>query len=143
MSISDNLKNKINRDASFRCGYCRVPIDLIYAEPEIDHLQPKSKGGADVEENLWLSCPRCNAFKHDKTHALDAATGEAVLLFNPRNQQWSGHFGWKTDDLAIIVGKTPCGRATIEALKMNFPASVNFRRFLVTHGRYPPDDEIL
>lgn len=35
----------------------------------IDHMQPQSKGGQDIIENLQLLCPRCNSSKGSKTMA--------------------------------------------------------------------------
>lgn len=31
----------------------------------VDHIQPKSKGGANRRHNLWLVCSRCNTRKAD------------------------------------------------------------------------------
>lgn len=37
-----------------------------------------------------------------------------------------------------VVGQTPCGRATIEALSLNRPGVINLRRLLVSAGLHPP-----
>ena len=37
-----------------------------------------------------------------------------------------------------IVGITPTGRATIEALQMNRPGPVNMRQLLYAMGKHPP-----
>ena len=39
------------------------PIDIF----EIDHINPRSKGGGDVDSNLQLLCPPCNRKKGNKT----------------------------------------------------------------------------
>ena len=39
------------------------PIDIF----EIDHINPRSKGGQDVDSNLQLLCPPCNRKKGNKT----------------------------------------------------------------------------
>jgi len=44
-----------------RCAYCQRPANTI------DHVQPKSRGGADSWENLVACCLRCNNKKGDKT----------------------------------------------------------------------------
>lgn len=50
----------LRRD-SWRCAYCAKPANTI------DHVQPKSKGGADSWENLVGCCLKCNNAKGDKT----------------------------------------------------------------------------
>jgi hypothetical protein len=62
-----------------------------------------------------------------------------VGLFNPRVQAWSDHFKWSQDG-AIIVGLTPVGRATVEALRLNNEIAVEVRRNWVLVGWHPPSD---
>jgi 5-methylcytosine-specific restriction endonuclease McrA len=50
----------LRRDA-WRCAYCSKPANTI------DHVQPKSKGGADTWDNLVACCLKCNNTKGDKT----------------------------------------------------------------------------
>ena len=50
----------LRRDA-WRCAYCAKAANTI------DHVQPKSKGGADSWENLVACCLKCNNTKGDKT----------------------------------------------------------------------------
>ena len=50
----------LRRDA-WRCAYCAKPANTI------DHVQPKSKGGAESWENLVACCLKCNNAKGDKT----------------------------------------------------------------------------
>ena len=106
---------------------------------EFDHLIPQAAGGTTREENLWLACRRCNAFKGTQTHAQDAQNAAWVALFNPRQQVWIDHFAWSEDGTEII-GKTPCGQATIAALKMNNAEIVVARRLWVSVGWWPPND---
>lgn len=44
-----------------RCGYCGK------AAATIDHILPRSRGGADSWENLVACCLRCNNVKSDRT----------------------------------------------------------------------------
>ncbi len=44
-----------------RCGYCGK------AASTIDHVMPRSRGGADSWENLVACCLRCNNAKSDRT----------------------------------------------------------------------------
>ena len=39
-AISDDLKNKIRREARNRCGYCLTPQEIVSMMSEIEHLQP-------------------------------------------------------------------------------------------------------
>ncbi|WEG09876.1 HNH endonuclease [Microbacterium horticulturae] len=50
----------LRRDA-FRCAYCGGHAATI------DHVQPRSRGGADSWENLVACCQRCNNVKGDRT----------------------------------------------------------------------------
>lgn len=50
------------------------------------------------------------------------------MLFRPTQDSWSYHFAWSTDG-AYILGQTPIGRATVEALQFNRPAMVLLRRY--------------
>jgi hypothetical protein len=106
---------------------------------EIEHIMPTAAGGPTVRENLWLACHRCNEYKADRTRAADPLTDEDVALFNPRGQRWQEHFSWSPDG-TLVVGLTPCGRATVEALRLNNEYVVEARRFWVEAGWHPPAD---
>jgi len=58
-------------------------------------------------------------------------------LFHPREQSWDEHFAWN-EDFTLILGLTPTGRATIEALHLNRSGLVNLRRVLYAIGEHPP-----
>jgi len=62
-----------------------------------------------------------------------------VPFFNPRTQNWHKHFHWSFDG-TLIVGDTPYGRATIEALQLNNEYVVEARRAWVIAGWHPPTD---
>jgi hypothetical protein len=106
---------------------------------EFDHLMPHAAGGITREENLWLSCRRYNAAKGSQIQAHDPDSAEWVALFNPRQQVWMDHFAW-SEDGTEIMGKTPCGRATVAALRMNSATIVVARRLWVSVGWWPPND---
>jgi hypothetical protein len=108
----------------------------------IEHLIPLSLGGTSDEDNLWLSCPACNWYKSNKTHGRDIETETTVLLFNPREQVWREHFAWSLNGIRII-GKTPIGRATIDALKLNNELALAARRLWVAAGKFPPADSCM
>ena len=54
--------NKFDR----KCYICHQPLYNCTGEyMHLDHRQPISKGGPDIEENLAACCVRCNLEKHD------------------------------------------------------------------------------
>jgi hypothetical protein len=72
-----------------------------------------------------------------RTHARDPMTGRIVSLFNPRTQPWNRHFRWVRGGLEIR-GRTPTGRATVEALDLNNELVVAVRAFWIETGLFPP-----
>jgi hypothetical protein len=52
---------------------------------------------------------------------------------------WHEHVAWSGDGTQVI-GLTPCGRATVLALKLNNDDMVVARRLWVSVGWHPPDD---
>jgi HNH endonuclease len=133
------LGRRVRQQARYRCGYCLCSEALLGMPMEFDHLIPQADRGITREENLWLSCRRCNAFKGRQTHAHDPHSTEWVALFNPRQQVWIDHFTWGEDGTEIL-GKTPCGRATVATLRMNNAEIVVARRLWVSVGWWPPND---
>lgn len=105
----------------------------------VEHIIPLAAGGTSEEENLWLACPLCNGSKGVRTRATDPETEEEVSLFNPRQQVWSTHFQWREGGIEI-GGLTPCGRATVVALKLNNENLTRARRRWVLAGWHPPTD---
>ena len=47
----------------FTCQYCGVPAE------NVDHVQPRSRGGPHAWENVVAACRRCNSRKKDRTPA--------------------------------------------------------------------------
>lgn len=138
MTVTDAVRERVIERAHHRCEYCQMPSIYIYAPMEIDHIQPLFLDGTDDELYLCLACPRCNGFKGSQIVGKDA-TGLEIALFNPRLDRWSEHFGWSKDK-AEIIALTPCGEATITALRLNIEEAVNFRRTMAAIGAYPPSN---
>lgn len=136
--ISSQLRALVERRAAGCCEYCRCQAQFAMQAFSIEHIHPVGAGGNSTPDNLALACQGCNNHKYNKTHALDLVTGERVALFNPRRQVWSEHFAW-SDDCCLVVGISPVGRATVEALRLNRAGVVNLRRVLVGAGYHPPD----
>jgi len=103
----------------------------------LDHIIPETAGGETTRENLCLVCFSCNVYKRARQTGIDPLTQTEVPLFHPLRQRWSEHFAWN-EDKTHIIGLTPCGRATVMALKMNNPIVVQARRRWVSAGWHPP-----
>lgn len=136
--ISKSLEKEIRSESNHRCGYCLGEQKYIFAWLEIEHLIPRAKGGSSQKENLWLACSYCNTFKSSQTHGTDPKTKRKVPLFNPRQQVWKNHFQLGADNITIL-GKTKCGRATVNALNLNYELALVTRKFWVEVGWYPPE----
>jgi 5-methylcytosine-specific restriction endonuclease McrA len=132
------LKQLVFDRASGLCEYCRSQARFAIDPLVIDHIQPVSRGGKTIAENLALSCQTYNSYKYTKTEALDPVTNQSVSLFHPREMIWEEHFTWN-EDVTQSIGITPVGRATIALLQINRDGVVNMRRVLAIMGDHPPD----
>jgi hypothetical protein len=119
-----------------RCAYCHTPQANSGNPMLVDHLLPRSKGGATAFENLCLACYRCNLFKGSQVEAIDPLSGEITPLFHPRRDRWGEHFAWDEAGLRIL-GLTPIGRAAVTALHMNNTVILDARRNWVRLGWRP------
>jgi 5-methylcytosine-specific restriction endonuclease McrA len=135
--ISQRLRRLVTVRAKNRGEYCLSPAEQTGIPMTIDHIIPRAKGGVSNEDNLCLACSRCNGRKRDQTRARDPATGRWARLFHPRYQRWTRHFQWSNPGTRIM-GRTACGRATVEALQMNHPDIVRARTNWVVAGWHPP-----
>lgn len=134
------LRQRIAVQARHRCGYC-LTLEVVSGIPlTLEHIIPKSRGGQDTEDNLWLSCRLCNEAKGVLTEALDPQTDTFTSLFNPRLQSWTEHFTWSEDGTQII-GLTAIGRTTVAALSLNSELRVRARAIWVEAGWYPPKSD--
>jgi hypothetical protein len=136
--IPTALRQTITDRARNRCGYCQVQAEVIGQDMQIDHIIPEAEGGETEEANLWLACVSCNQRKAVRTRVLDFQTGELVPLFNPVAQLWYDHFRW-SEDGTEMVGLTPTGRATIDALQLNRNLLLKSRKRWVLAGFHPPE----
>lgn len=139
-TISKSRRDRIAAEAHHRCGYCLTGQRISGAQMHVEHIIPRARGGESQESNLWLSCAWCNSFKGTQIEAIDPATGTKIALFNPRSQRWFQHFDWDSGGTRII-GLTPTGRATVEALRLNNPYIVPARRLWVLAGWHPPKEK--
>ena len=63
-TVRCSRKNILARD-HHTCQYCRIKVNGY--EATIDHIIPRSKGGASTWENLVTACKKCNIKKGSKT----------------------------------------------------------------------------
>jgi hypothetical protein len=136
--VSSELRRRVRLRAQNLCEYCRTLMDFTGHEFTIDHIIPEAKGGLSDFANLCFCCFWCNNFKQARTHVRDLRTGRLVPLFNPRADQWDDHFRW-SPTFTRVIGRTPVGRATVEALRLNRQSLVSARRIWVKHGLHPPE----
>jgi len=131
------LRQRIAVQARHRCGYC-LTLEVVSGIPlTLEHIIPKSRGGQDTEDNLWLSCRLYNEAKEVLAEALDPQTDTFTSVFNPRLQSWTEHFTWSEDGTQII-GLTAIGRTTVAALSLNSELRVRARAIWVEAGWHPP-----
>lgn len=129
------LREFVRQRATDRCEYCLLPQAAApFFTFHIEHIRAQQHGGQDVELNLALACPDCNAFKGPNLSSVDLHTDSVVLLFNPRNQDWNNHFVRQD---ALIWGVTPMGRATVDLLNFNEVERVEMRAELLANGEWP------
>ena len=129
------LREFVRQRASGRCEYCLLPQAAApFFAFHMEHIRAQQHGGQDVELNLALACPDCNAFKGPNLTSVDSHTDAVVLLFNPRNQDWDDHF---VRQEALILGVTPTGRATVDLLNFNEVERVEMRVELLANGEWP------
>src|SRR5688572_28079606 len=92
--ISEQVRHRVATHFEHRCAYCRSPLFLFSGSENIEHIVPRCAEGSDDEENLCLSCSRCNLRKAARVRAIDPVTRKGLPLFHPRDQRWSTHFEW-------------------------------------------------
>ena len=62
--ISGTIKYEVLKRAKFRCELCGISADEKALE--VDHIEPRNKGGPDDLSNYQALCYSCNAMKRDR-----------------------------------------------------------------------------
>ena len=75
-SIPRALRREVQRRDADRCLYCGLLQVGQGATFHVDHVLPRSRGGATSLDNLVLQCPYCSLHKADRTHAKDPIVAE-------------------------------------------------------------------
>lgn len=116
------------------CEYCLLPHRFDVLTFQIDHVIARKHHGTDDPENLALACFACNNHKGANIAGIDTTTGELTRLFHPRRDRWEDHFEW---DEAVLVGRTPIGRTTVDVLAVNLGYRIQLRKALRDEGVFP------
>lgn len=135
--IPEAIQAQVRQRAAYLCEYCHASEQWQYVQFTVDHVIPLTLGGADDLDNLALACFHCNRQKSNHLTGIDPQSAAEVPLFNPRRERWQNHFIWSTYGLSII-GLTPTGRATVDALALNRERVMNIRAADLEVGRHPP-----
>ena len=130
--MDEARRQTVRRRAQDRCEYCQLRQEhYLLWRHQLEHIVPRKHHGSDDVENLALACVRCNLSKSSNLSGIDTMTGEVIQLFNPRIQIWKEHFQIVG---SLIVGRTPCGRATVDVLNMNEVERLRLRNQLLENG---------
>ena len=122
----------VRERAAHRCEYCLLRQEDCSLAHHIEHVVARQHGGTDDPGNLALACHRCNLHKGPNLTGVDPLTGEIVMLFHPRRDQWVDHFRFRG---VLIVGVTVVGRTTIHVLAMNDWRRVELREQILARGK--------
>ena len=129
--IPVSLRRLIIERASNQCEYCHISGEAVFAPHQVDHIIAQKHGVQTADHNLALSCTLCNKHKGSDLTSIDPQTGKVVLLFNPRQDEWSDHFSLIG---GRIIGLTMTGRATAPLLQFNRPDRMDERNILPASG---------
>lgn len=136
--IPEALRREVIGRAEGCCEYCLVhQSDSLYAH-EVDHIIAVKHRGETILENLCLACLDCNRAKGSDFGSFDPDTGEIAMLYHPRRQKWSAHFGL---DGVYIIPLSATGRVTVFVLNLNDEFRIRARHALLEAKRYPPNAE--
>ncbi len=127
--MDQKTRQSVRERGGDRCEYCRLRQENAPLwRHQIEHVIPIKHGGTDDLDNLAWTCVRCNLSRGSNLSGIDSVTGQVVVLFNPREQNWQDHFSF---DGANIVGQTSTGRATVAVLNMNEARRLELRKELL------------
>lgn len=134
--IDAALREQVRQRAADCCEYCQLHQEHEpFLTLQIEHIVAKQHDGSDDLSNLALACHHCNLHKGPNLSGRDPRARAIVRLFHPRRNKWARHFRWEG---AILVGRTPIGRATVAPLSINLPERVALREALIEEGVFPP-----
>lgn len=96
MAVSKRTRFEVFKRDGFKCQYCgKCAPDVVL---EVDHIEPKAKGGKDSIINLVTACRDCNGGKSDIRLDDNAAISKERLQLqelNERREQLEMMLKWK------------------------------------------------
>jgi hypothetical protein len=110
-----------------QCVYCRLPDALPGRSAfGVDHYRPRRyfPDYSVIYSNLFYSCNACNSAKGDYWPVGDQGKRD-VFVPNPCDYVMTAHLRYKGPR---VEGRTVAGRFTIDLLRINEDASVDYRR---------------
>ena len=138
--IAPEVRDEIRLRANGLCEYCHAAECWQYVEFTIDHIVPRSYGGATNLANLAFVCFACNRRKWDRNLGTDPQTGLESRLFHPPIDVWNEHFLWSVHGMDLL-GTSVIGRTTIVVLDLNRERLRLIRAADVHVGRHPPSGD--
>jgi ATP adenylyltransferase len=73
--LSGTVRYEVLKRAGFRCDFCGISAEERTIE--VDHIQPRRRGGSDDISNLQALCYKCNANKGRATTQISARFAKA------------------------------------------------------------------
>ena len=102
MAISKRTRYEVLKRDSFKCQYCgRQAPDVLL---EVDHINPKSKGGSNDLLNLVTSCVDCNRGKSNIELSDDSSIKKQksqLDILQKKREQLAAMFAWKKELLKM------------------------------------------
>lgn len=88
MAISKTVRFEVFKRDSFTCGYCgRTPPSVVL---EVDHVDPRSRGGSGDINNLITACFDCNRGKGaGELSNIPLSLAESMEFIRERELQFS------------------------------------------------------
>lgn len=137
--VAAELRRLVETRANRVCEYCLIHEDDTYLGCQVDHIISEKHGGATNADNLGYACTFCNRAKGTDVGSIVPTTGEFTRFFNPRIDQWTGHFLLKG---AFIEPLSAIGESTARILGFNDADRRLEREILRRLNRYPPEDAL-
>jgi hypothetical protein len=122
MVISAEIREEVRRRFAYCCGYCGVHENEAGSALEVDHFQPRSKGGTDELDNLIYCCSACNKFKQGYWPSRET---QGLRLLHPLRDKMADHLMEESDGRISALSET--GVFHLARLRLNRPQLIQMR----------------